>query len=137
MKKDHFKIEEKNGAQLIYDPFRKKQVVLTPEEWVRQQILDYLVTEKKYPASMISVEKQIKVGNLNKRYDVLIYQKETPWMIIECKEENEVLNDKALHQLLSYNSILKVSFLVITNGHQLHCYDVTNSTWNNSFPAYL
>jgi hypothetical protein len=137
MKKDHFKIEEKNGAQLIYDPFRKKQVVLTPEEWVRQQILDYLVTEKKYPASMISVEKQIKVGNLNKRYDVLIYQKETPWMIIECKEENEVLNDNVLHQLLSYNSILKVSFLVITNGHQLHCYDVANSKWNNSFPDYL
>jgi hypothetical protein len=137
MKKDHFKIEEKNGAQLIYDPFRKKQVVLTPEEWVRQQILDYLVTEKKYPASMISVEKQIKVGNLNKRYDVLIYKKENPWMIIECKEENEVLNDNVLHQLLSYNSILKVSFLVITNGHQLHCYDVANSKWNNSFPDYL
>ena len=137
MKKDHFKIEEKNGAQLIYDPFRKKQVVLTPEEWVRQQILDYLVTEKKYPASMISVEKQIKVGNLNKRYDVLIYKKENPWMIIECKEENEVLNDNVLHQLLSYNSILKVSFLVITNGHQLHCYDVANSKWSNSFPVYL
>jgi hypothetical protein len=137
MKKDHFKIEEKNGAQLIYDPFRKKQVVLTPEEWVRQQILDYLVTEKKYPASMISVEKQIKVGNLNKRYDVLIYKKENPWMIIECKEENEVLNDNVLHQLLSYNSILKVSFLVITNGHQMHCYDVANSTWSNSFPVYL
>jgi hypothetical protein len=133
---DKYKIKEIAGKDYIYDTFRKKYVVLTPEEWVRQQILKHLVLEKNYPASMISVEKQVKVGNLNKRYDVLIYQKEHPWMIIECKEEQETLNQNVLNQILSYNSTLRVNYLAVSNGRQLFVYDVTSNTWGSNFPAY-
>jgi predicted type IV restriction endonuclease len=136
MAQNLFKFKTVKDKELIYDAFRKKYVVLTPEEWVRQQILVFLVKEKKYPASMISVEKQIKVGSKLKRYDAVVYKKENPWMIIECKEENETLNDATLQQLLSYNATLRVTYLVITNGKQLFVYHVENSIWSSQFPTY-
>jgi hypothetical protein len=133
---DKYKIKEIAGKEYIYDTFRKKYVILTPEEWVRQQILKHLVLEKNYPPSMISVEKQIKVGNLNKRYDILIYQKEIPWMIVECKEEDETLNQHVLNQILAYNSTLRVAYLAVSNGHQLFVYHVVSNTWLHNFPEY-
>ena len=111
------KIKEEEGKELIFDEIRKRWVVLTPEEWVRQNFLQYLMLVKKYPASLIAVEKEIKLGELKKRFDIVVYDKHTkPWMIIECKEMNVALDKTVLDQVLRYNITLQVPYLVITNG---------------------
>ena len=82
-----FKIKTDNGKELIFDGLRKRWVPLTSEEWVRQNFIQFLLQEKKYPSSLIAVEKEIKLGELKKRFDILVYDKEhRPWMMIECKE---------------------------------------------------
>ena len=136
MNDNRFKTKTENGKTYIFDSNRKKYVVLTDEEWVRQNILFYLVHEMKYPQSLISVEKQIKVGSRNRRYDIVIYKETIPWLIIECKRESEVLNQQVLSQLLSYNSTLQVAYLTITNGKQVMTYDIAQRSWNNSFPTF-
>jgi hypothetical protein len=114
------KIKEDAGKELIFDEFRKRWVQLTPEEWVRQNFLQYLTQIKKYPASLIAIEKEIKLGELKKRFDIVVYDAQTkPWMIVECKEMNAVLNKTVLDQVLRYNISLNVPYLVITNG--MHC----------------
>ena len=111
------KIKEEKGKDLIFDEFRKRWVILTPEEWVRQNFLQYLTQIKKYPASLIAVEKEIKLGELKKRFDIVVYDADTkPWMIVECKEMNVALDKSVLDQVLRYNMTLKVPYLVITNG---------------------
>lgn len=111
-----FRIKEENGKEWIFDELRKQWVRLTPEEWVRQNMLQYLVLVKKYPASLIAIEKEIALGDLKKRFDILIYKESKPWMIIECKEMNVVLNDSVLRQALNYNISIQADFIVITNG---------------------
>jgi Type I restriction enzyme R protein N terminus (HSDR_N) len=111
------KIKEEEGREFIFDEFRKRWVLLTPEEWVRQNFLQYLTQTKKYPASLIAIEKEIKLGELKKRFDILIYDSNTkPWMVVECKEMNIALDKTVLDQVLRYNISLNVSYLVITNG---------------------
>ena len=111
------KIKTEAEKELIFDEFRKRWVVLTPEEWVRQNFLQYLTQIKKYPASLIAVEKEIKLGELKKRFDIVVYDSHTkPWMIIECKEMNVALDRSVLDQVLRYNINLQVPYLVITNG---------------------
>ena len=111
------KIKKENKKEFIFDEFRKRWVVLTPEEWVRQNFLQYLTLIKKYPASLIAIEKEIKLGELKKRFDIVVYDSYTkPWMIIECKEMNVPLDRTVLDQVLRYNINLQVPYLVITNG---------------------
>ncbi|MEN9339976.1 MAG: hypothetical protein RIQ62_1288 [Bacteroidota bacterium] len=133
---DRFRIRKAEGKTFIFDLIRRKEVVLTPEEWVRQQILYYLVHELQYPPALISVEKQIRVGSRNRRYDIVVYRNDAPWLIIECKAEDGVLNDKVLSQLLAYNSTLRVAYLCITNGHQIFTFDVKHRKWEASLPVY-
>lgn len=107
----------KNDKEFIFDEVRKRWILLTPEEWVRQNFLQYLTQIKKYPAALIAVEKEIKLGELKKRFDILVYDKDTkPWMIVECKEMNVQLDKAVLDQALRYNMSLNVPYLVITNG---------------------
>jgi hypothetical protein len=115
---DHtFKIRKENNIELIFDSFRKQWVVLTPEEWVRQNILQYLTEIKKYPAALIAIEKEIYLGELRKRCDVVVYNRNSlPWMIVECKEMNVTLSQKTVEQILSYHITLPAKYLVITNG---------------------
>lgn len=113
-----FKIQSIKGKDQIFDPCRKKWVQLTPEEWVRQHILQYLIQVCKYPSEMIAIEKTIQLGALNKRFDILVYQGQNPWMIIECKEANTPLTDKTIHQLLQYQQVLDANFLIASNGHK-------------------
>lgn len=104
--------------KMIFDALRKKWVVLTPEEWVRQNFLQYLIIVKKYPAALIAVEKEISLGDLKKRFDIVVYDADTkPWMIIECKEMNVELSKQVLDQALRYNITMQVPYLVITNGN--------------------
>jgi len=94
-------------------------VVLTPEEWVRQNFALYLTQTLHYPASLIAIEKEIRVGELSKRFDILVYNHDHhPWLMVECKAPEILLKDEVLHQVLRYAITLPVSFLVITNGNQ-------------------
>ena len=111
------KIKEEKGKEFIFDEFRKRWILLTPEEWVRQNFLQYLTQIKKYPASLIAIEKEIKLGELKKRFDIVVYDRNSkPWMIIECKEMNVSLDKSVLDQVLRYNITLNVPYLVVTNG---------------------
>jgi hypothetical protein len=113
----NFKRKSEGSVEYIFDDFRKKWVVLTPEEWVRQNMLQYLTIVKKYPSSLIAIEKEITLGELKKRCDIVVYDKNTaPWMIIECKEMNVPLNEKVLEQALRYHISLPAQYLIITNG---------------------
>lgn len=105
------------GASQLFDPFRKKWVARTPEEWVRQHFLQLLIKTHQYPSSLVAVEKSIKLGSLTKRFDILVYDKRhQPWMMVECKSSEVTLNDSVLQQLLRYNISMPVSYLLITNG---------------------
>src|SRR5688500_3845403 len=96
-----YKIKEEKGKEIIFDSFRKQWVLLTPEEWVRQNFLQYLVLRKKYPRSLIAVEREITLGDLKKRFDIVVFKEAKPWMIIECKEMNITLNESTLKQVLN------------------------------------
>lgn len=113
-----FKVKSIKGKDQIFDPCRKKWVLLTPEEWVRQHLLQYLIQVCKYPAELIAIEKTIQLGTLNKRFDILVYQGETPWMILECKEANTPLTEKTILQLLQYQQVLDATYLIASNGHE-------------------
>lgn len=116
---DHnFKIKKKNNTTIIFDKLRKKWLELTPEEWVRQNFVQYLIQEKKYPSACIALEKLFMLGELKKRFDIVVYKDHLPWMLIECKKENIPLKESILKQVLIYNQVLKTDILVITNGRQ-------------------
>ncbi|MEO8146722.1 MAG: type I restriction enzyme HsdR N-terminal domain-containing protein [Bacteroidia bacterium] len=114
---------EKNGDEhRIFDIIRKKFILLTPEEWVRQHFLNFLITEKKYPASLISVERGHKLNTLQNRTDILVYNKYgQPWLLVECKAPAILLSEETLHQALRYNLTLNVNYLVVTNGFEHYC----------------
>ncbi|HNP23805.1 MAG TPA: type I restriction enzyme HsdR N-terminal domain-containing protein [Panacibacter sp.] len=126
-----FKIKEEQGRRIIFDEVRKKWVRFTPEEWVRQNFIQYLLQIKKYPASLIAVEKEIKLGDLKKRCDIVVYKKQLPWMIVECKEQDADLTDAVVQQVLRYNIKLDVSYLVITNGSKSFAVQLLNGEANS------
>jgi hypothetical protein len=110
-----FKIkEEEAGKEFIFDELRKLWVRLTEEEWVRQNFIQYLLQVKQYPASYIAVERKMKLGELSKRFDLLVFDK------IECKAMHRALDKVVLWQALHYNIAIPVKYLVVTNGQ--HCY---------------
>lgn len=121
------KIKKEKGRDLIFDGIRKRWVVLTPEEWVRQNFLEYLVQVKKYPPSLIAVEKEIRLGDLKKRFDAVLYDTNTkPFMLIECKEMDVPLTPQVLGQVLRYNITMQVPYVLITNGHYCMAFDCSN-----------
>jgi hypothetical protein len=115
-----FRIQKDGEKARIFDEFRKKWVALTPEEWVRQNFLQWMTTVHHYPASMIAIEKEIRLFELNKRFDILVYdQQHHPWMMVECKANTVPLTERTLMQVLRYNMAVPVPYLVMTNGS--HC----------------
>jgi hypothetical protein len=97
-------------------------VVLTPEEWVRQNILQYLIQEKKFPSSLIAVEASLKYNQLQKRADVLVYDKSgSPFLLVECKAPEVKITQDTFDQIARYNLIFKVKYLVVTNGLNHFC----------------
>jgi hypothetical protein len=113
----NFRLKKEKEKDFIFDPLRKKWLLLTPEEWVRQNFVQYLVKVKNYPADLIAQEKVLQLGELKKRFDILVYDKQhRPWMMIECKAPEIKLNEGVLQQLLRYHISIPVGFLIITNG---------------------
>lgn len=119
-----FKIKEEIvGQEFIFDELRKQWVRLTPEEWVRQNFVQYLLQIKKYPSSYIALERKIKLGEMNKRFDLLVFNSAAkPWMMVECKAMNIALDKSVLWQILHYNMAVPVKYLVITNGQNCFAY---------------
>jgi hypothetical protein len=112
-----FRFKKENDVEFIFDNIRKQWLVLNEEEWVRQNFVQYLIQTLNYPAAFIALEKEIMLGELKKRFDILIYDhNHQPWMMIECKAKAINLNDSVLQQVLRYNISVPVSFLIITNG---------------------
>src|ERR1051326_5833135 len=119
-----FKIKEEKGRKLIFDEIRKQWFLLTPEEWVRQNFLQYLVKVKSYPASLIAIEREISLGDMKKRCDIVVYKEARPWMIVECKEMEVQLTEAVIKQILNYNITLQVKFLVVTNGKKTYALSI-------------
>ena len=112
-----FRLKKEKDVEFIFDNICKQWLVLNEEEWVRQNFVQYLIQTLHYPAAFIAIEKEIMLGELKKRFDILVYNKaHRPWMMIECKATAIGLTDAALQQVLRYNISVPVSFLVITNG---------------------
>ncbi|QES88207.1 type I restriction enzyme HsdR N-terminal domain-containing protein [Rhizosphaericola mali] len=128
----------KDEKRLVFDNFRKKWVVLTPEEWVRQHFLYFLVRKLEYPLSLIAIEKEIMVGELKKRCDILVYRDINPWLLVECKESNVKLDEEVLMQALRYNMTVDVPFICITNGKETFLWQRNENEFIelNQFPVW-
>ena len=112
-----FRMKNENGRHYIFDAIRKIWLLLTEEEWVRQNFVNYLITQLNYPSTVIALEKEILLNELKKRFDILVYNKEhQPWMLVECKEPKVNLSEDVLQQVLRYNISVPVEYIVITNG---------------------
>jgi|SRR5690606_15924921 len=112
-----FRIELRNDQPFIFDKIRRKWLLLQDEEWVRQNFVQYLLLVQRYPQSFIALEKEIYLGELKKRFDILVYDTgHRPWMLIECKRENVPVSEHTLHQVLRYNISMPAEYLIITNG---------------------
>ena len=112
-----FRFKSNENKPLIFDEIRKKFVVLTPEEWVRQHTVQFLLSEKKYPVSHINVEKQIKLHDTTKRYDIVVYNSDgSIHLIVECKAPKISINQQVFDQIARYNLVLDASYLMVTNG---------------------
>ena len=114
-----FRIKNSENKPFIFDPIRKKFVVLQPEEWVRQHCIQFLIQEKKYPKSLINVEKELTLNNLKKRYDIVIFKPNgNITLIVECKAPNVKIDQVTFDQIARYNLTLNSDFLMVTNGFE-------------------
>ena len=118
-----FRLKNSENKVSIFDRIRKKFIILTPEEWIRQHTIQYLIEEKKYPESHINVEKLIKVNNLNKRYDIIVFNSDgSILLIVECKSHLIKITQDVFDQIARYNMTLNATYLMITNGlHHYYC----------------
>lgn len=115
--KYQFRFKNSENKVSIFDRIRKKFILLTPEEWVRQHTVQYLIEEKKYPESLINVEKLIRYNDLNKRYDIIIFNPDgTIFLIVECKSAQIKITQDVFDQIARYNLVLDAEYLMITNG---------------------
>lgn len=135
------KVTEKDGKRFIFDPLRGKYVALTPEEWVRQHFVHYLVAELRYPKELLANEITIRLNGLSKRCDTVAYNRFLePLMIVEYKAPGVAITRAVFDQIARYNASLQVRYLVVSNGMQHFCCVVDNQTQTYSFlegiPAY-
>jgi hypothetical protein len=112
-----FRIKTKDNKQYIFDHLRKMWLLLTPEEWVRQNFINYLIIDLKYPSTIISLEKEILINDVKKRFDILVYNNQfKPWMLVECKAPIIRLDENVLQQVLRYNITVPTKYIILTNG---------------------
>ncbi|MBN2812919.1 MAG: type I restriction enzyme HsdR N-terminal domain-containing protein [Bacteroidales bacterium] len=117
-----FRIKEDRGKKYIFDEIRRRFVLLTPEEWVRQHMINFLVVEKHFPGQLLSVEKGFRQNRYRQRYDLLVYnRKGQPLMIVECKAPGVEINQQVFDQAGRYNHTHKAPYMLITNGMKHYC----------------
>ncbi len=134
-------LKKESGKVFILDILRKKYLVLTPEEWVRQHFIHYLINELTYPKSLIKVEGGLNFNQLQKRSDIVVFDREgNPWMLVECKAPDQKLGQQTLNQAGVYNHTLQAKYLVVTNGMKHLCCEINWSDRTTSLmetlPAY-
>ena len=113
----NFKLKSNENKTLIFDNLRKKYMVLTPEEWVRQHFVRFLIDNKNYPISLIALEKQLLVNNRKKRSDILVFNTTgEPEILVECKAPQIRITQATFDQIARYNLKLKANYLIVTNG---------------------
>ena len=135
-----YKIEKRGDKEVIFDTVRKQWVNLSPEEWVRQNFLQYLLQVKLYSPALIAVEKEIYLGALKKRCDIIVYdQSATALMIVECKAMEVELDIKTVEQTLRYNMSLPVKYLVVTNGKNCFAFERSLQDFKmlNAIPSFM
>ena len=112
-----FRFKNSENKIAIFDEIRKKFILLIPEEWVRQHVVQYLIQDKNYPKSYINIEKLIKVNELNKRYDIVVYQPNGElFLLIECKAPEVKITQQTFDQIARYNLVLNAKYLMVSNG---------------------
>ena len=136
-----FRFKNSKNKIAIFDEIRKKFIILTPEEWVRQNVVQYLLIEKKYPKSLINVEKTLKINGLTKRYDIVVFNNNGSInVLIECKSTDIKISQTVFDQIARYNMTLKANFLMVTNGlnHYICKIDFENEKYSflESLPNY-
>src|SRR5690606_15874006 len=136
-----YKVKNIEGKFFIFDVVRKKYVALTPEEWVRQHAVHYMIEQLNYPKSLITIESSLKYNQLQKRTDIVVHNREgLPWLLVECKAPTQKLDSSVSFQLAMYNRQIQASHLVMTNGlvHLSFSLDTTTGEIirKAEFPAY-
>lgn len=137
-----FRLKNSENKTLIFDVIRKKFMVLQPEEWVRQHCVQYLIEEKKFPKSLINVEKELKVNGLRKRYDIVVFNPDgSIYLIVECKAPKIKITQDTFDQIARYNLTLNATYLMVTNGiNHYYCQmDFDNERYDflRDIPNYL
>lgn len=127
------KIKEVGGKQYIFDNIRKKYLVLTPEEWVRQNFIQFLIQEKNYPIGLIEIEKGLKLNELQKRADAIVYKDSKPSVLIEFKSPTVEIKQEVFEQISRYNSHFKVPYLIVSNGLNHYCAKISFEKHNFIF----
>lgn len=136
-----FRFQNKDGNVELFDVVRKKFVVLTPEEWVRQHFIHYLINQKGFPPSLMQLEKPLNYNQLEKRSDIVIYDKAAnPVVLVECKSPQVSITQDTFDQIARYNFSLKVKYLIVTNGINHFCckmdYKTTSYNFIQQIPLY-
>ena len=135
LQKINIKSKLDNNSIQVFDIIRKKYFILTPEEWVRQHVIHYLIFHKKYPKGLMQVEKLIKYNNLNTRADIVVFDRNSiPVILVECKAPSVAINKNAFDQIAKYNFNLKANFLFVTNGINHYCCKIN---YNDGGVEYL
>lgn len=134
-------LKKSEGKIWIFDGIRKKYIVLTPEEWVRQHLVHFFINHLKYPKSLIQVERGLHYNQLQKRSDIIVFDRSgKPWMIIECKSPEIQLDQKSIEQVAVYNSNVKAKYVSVSNGLKHVCYeakpDAKDIVLLKNFPEY-
>lgn len=120
-----YKLKESGGKTLIYDVIRRKWLVLTPEEWVRQHLLHFLHTHRQFPLSLMSIERGTRYNKLQKRTDICVFSQEgAPLLLVECKAPHIPISNHTVQQAAVYNQTLKAPFLMVSNGVHHFCWRV-------------
>lgn len=135
------KIANKNGKHTIFDVLRRKYVALTPEEWVRQHFVHFLIEHKGYPSGLLANETELRIGNKHLRCDTVLYKHDlSPRIIIEYKAPSVQITQKTFDQILTYNQLLHAEYIIVSNGISHFCchinYDSHSYTFLNDIPNY-
>lgn len=136
-----FRFKNSENKIAVFDDQRKKFVILTPEEWVRQHCVQFLKNQKNFPASLINVEKQLKIAGLTKRYDIVVFNSDgSIQLIVECKAPSVKITQDTFDQIARYNLSLQADYLMVTNGLQhYYCqldYEAENYNFLAEIPEY-
>ena len=135
-------LKKEEGKVWIFDIIRKKHIVLTPEEWVRQHFVHYMINDLKYPKSLFRIEGSLTYNKLQKRSDILVRDREgKPWMLVECKSPSIKLTQRAFNQIAVYNMTVGAKFIAVTNGMVHYCCESAKAgeeaKFLSEFPAFL